>query len=247
MSDIFNPFTVTLAAGEFQEIRRAFKDFSILSATNIAGISVSFDGGKNYANLPEGIGFANINVASVFILNTSGAPNTITVAASTRTLVNSRTVPTGGTVVSTVANGADVAEGAVGDAAAATAPGNASVIAILKRLVLDAAASLSWYTVTPGGAVTAVSISAVAGRCRTICVDNESGATAWLRLYDQAAAPGVGDTPFATIRLAAASQTTFDVRRRLTNGLGVRITAAAPDNDATNVAAGVHATILYDT
>lgn len=246
MSSIYDPITITLAAGEAQRIPRQFKDFAIQTATIPDQISVSFDDGKNFAHLPAGVSFAGLNVDNVWIKNTDGAlSNTIVVVASTVGMIDQRTIVAGGVQATTVINGGNIVEGNTGDAAAAMVPGAATIVALLKRLILDDAASAAYYVVSPGAAVIAAAASAVPTRLHVITLDNQSGAAVWLRLYNQVAAPGVGDTPFATCMVANGATLALPFPRRCSLGLGVRVTGAAPDNDATVIAAGVHLSLSY--
>lgn len=246
MSSIYDPIIVVLAAGEAQKIPRAFRDFAIQSATIPDQIAVSFDNAKNFAHLPAGVSFAGLNQPYVWVKNTDAVlPNTITVVASTVGMIDNRTIVAGGVQATTVIDGGDVAQGSRGDAAAALVPVASTVVALLKRLILDDAASATSYAVSPGAAVIEAVVSAVPARLHTLCLDNQSGAAVWLRLYNQVALPGVGDTPFASLMVANGATLALPFPRRCAAGIGVRVTGAAPDNDATVIAAGVHLSISY--
>lgn len=69
---------------------------------------------------------------------------------------------------------------------------------------------------------------------------NIGAAAAFLKVYDKATAPAATDTPKLVIRLAATTgneRIPFPSGLFFENGLGIRITGALADNDATAVGA----------
>lgn len=81
-----------------------------------------------------------------------------------------------------------------------------------------------------------------------VCVANFSASPKFVRLYNSPTAPAAGSTPLFSFVIPAGQSFEFDAAEPIpmTTGIGLRITNAAPDNDATAVAAGdVSITIVY--
>jgi hypothetical protein len=86
----------------------------------------------------------------------------------------------------------------------------------------------------------ATSLKGSAARLYGYALTNTSAALKYVKFYNKATAPTVGtDTPVKTIAIPAGQcvVVTSDVGVAFSTGLGLAITGAAADNDATAVAA----------
>lgn len=243
--------TMTIEAGASRYFQGDIRYLVILDATDATSVEVSFNG-SSYTYLPKGWQLSNFQVDGIWIRNTSGAPNDVTFTYGSADVRNSNVViDSSSTLPMALADGADVTLGAKADAAAASDNGAASVVALLKRMLLrkmpDAAKSV--YTLDSAATVNAQSVKAASGRLYSILAFNPSGAAKYLRVYDLAAAPTVGtDIATRVIAIPAGGHVAIDFAGgdNFANGIAIAITGAAAYNDATAVAAhDVQLTINY--
>lgn len=106
------------------------------------------------------------------------------------------------------------------------------------------------YSVLALATANPANIKATAGRVFSGVLNNASAAAKYVRLYNKATAPTVGtDVPLMVFSIPASSSKEFNfgpTGMTFAAGIAISITGAAPDNDATVVAAGdVRATIAY--
>ncbi len=113
------------------------------------------------------------------------------------------------------------------------------------------AGGLSVYSFLSTAAVQAANIKNAAGQVYALHFFNNTATIAYVRLYNQTASPGTGDTVFYRALIpASTSGTGFVVALppgiAFSTGIGIRVTAAAADNDATVLAANaIVGNVLY--
>lgn len=98
----------------------------------------------------------------------------------------------------------------------------------------------SAYKVLTAATTNAASVKASTGRLYGYSLANTAAAARFVRFYDLAAAPTVGTSvPLYTVAIPAGAtvQLFSELGVNLVNGLGIAITAAAADLDATVTAA----------
>ena len=81
-----------------------------------------------------------------------------------------------------------------------------------------------------------------------VVMANVSASDVYVKYYDKATAPDETDTPIFTIVVPANSNQAFDFPSRVTTqqGLGVRLTGGAADNDTTALSSGdIFAQTIY--
>lgn len=97
-----------------------------------------------------------------------------------------------------------------------------------------------WKLISAAG-TNATSVKSSAGAIYGLVISNTVVASRWLKLYDKSTAPTVGtDAPVQTIEVKGGSQIVIQhpVGAGFATGIGLAITGAAADNDATAVGAG---------
>jgi len=97
------------------------------------------------------------------------------------------------------------------------------------------------YRVVAAATTNAANIKASAGNVYGLNLVNVAAAARWVRLFNKATAPVPGtDTPTDTYQLAAGADLTvsWSLGLPFSLGIGIDITGAAPDNDATATAVG---------
>lgn len=242
-----------------QRVTGFIRYLTIISATNKDKVAISF-GGASFFQLPPGIAISGFESADVWIRNLDAVANTVLVASGGAELRDNRliidttnpvTVSVTGNVASTIADGADVTQGAKADAAATTDAGTFSLVALIKRLLGKFGALVkSTYTVDALATTNSANVKATAGRVYSVTMMNPSAAAKFVRLYDKATAPTVGtDVAYRVFALTAAGSLTvsFPQGDSYANGIGIAITGAAAYNDATAVAAhDVQVTLSYE-
>ncbi len=140
--------TLTLQAGKSELVPGDLRFFTIKSATAANSISVSFTGSR-FSDYPLGFLMKGFVAPSIWIKNTSGAPNTIVFIKGWANLEDNRillsalsavpvslgasAVAVGAFVAGALATGAIVDLGAKADAVAGTDTGTFSLIALFKR------------------------------------------------------------------------------------------------------------------
>lgn len=123
----------TLAAGASYPIRQNMRFLTILTATDTSAISISFDNSSFFA-LPFGFTLSEFEATEVYVKNTSGSANTIVMAVGLANLRDNRFASGVVSVPITIADGADVTEGAKADAIATDTASPWSVISLLKGI-----------------------------------------------------------------------------------------------------------------
>lgn len=112
---------------------------AILDASNTSAVEISFNG-ASFSKIVPGIKPFNFQASSIRIRNTDAGTNTITIAYGNCDFEDNRTLPSTGVQPVSIADGADVAEGATSDVPAT--PANAaspwSVVSLLKGI-------LAWF------------------------------------------------------------------------------------------------------
>ncbi len=129
------PLVLTAAGtnGATAQITQDMHFLTILSATNVNAVQISFDG-ATFNSFPNGFTLTDFDAADVYIRNTSSSTNTVVMAIGLATLRDNRFASAVGAAI-TIADGADVAEGATTDAAATNSTSAWSVIALLKGIL----------------------------------------------------------------------------------------------------------------
>lgn len=142
MSNPYDVVVFVLAAGETREIPIPIAFITMVNATNRDAVAISFDG-STFPQLIPGLGPAEFPRQRVWVRNTDTVENTITLVTGefrvydTRLIFdgnNPATVAVSGNVATTVANGANVAQGSTTDAVATGDTATSTVVALLKRL-----------------------------------------------------------------------------------------------------------------
>lgn len=98
-------------------------------------------------------------------------------------------------------------------------------------------------------AVRASVVKASAGKIFSMNLFNSGAGAVYFRLYNKATTPGTGDTPVfrGTIPATGERTVTFADGLYFSTGIGIRITGAVADNDATALNANeVMANIVYE-
>lgn len=92
-----------------------------------------------------------------------------------------------------------------------------------------------------GATDNATIVKASAGKLYRITGQNKRASSIFIKLYNKATAPTSGDTPVITEEVLASSRFVLDwsnLGRYFSTGIGMRVTAAAADADATLLTAG---------
>lgn len=87
----FETITLTLKAGEIRPVYGTIRYLSLVSATNQLAVQVSFTG-ASFFFLPIGIQISEFDAPQVWVKNTSGVDNVVTLAKGTATLRDNRVV-----------------------------------------------------------------------------------------------------------------------------------------------------------
>jgi hypothetical protein len=103
----------------------------------------------------------------------------------------------------------------------------------------------STYSFLSTAAVQAAAIKASPGRVRGLTFFNTNAAARYVRLYNQTASPGTGDTANIVARFTIPGNTAGagfvapipEGGLQFSTGIGLRVTAAVADNDNTALAA----------
>lgn len=229
-----NEIQVTVAAGKF------------------VGVNLSEASGLRYLKVRSGTSGTPVN---------QGADRTISIVLTNNAEASAGGGGGGG--AATIADGADVAQGAKADAAVTDATATATLLAFIKGLVkilfdvwdstihglrfiarLDTTGGWTPFKVISAATTNATVVKASAGQLGGLQVFNNSGTIGYLKLYNKASAPTVGtDTPVKTLLIPAnTSGAGFIVPRsqigtQFSNGIALAITGGIADNDNTAVAA----------
>lgn len=143
-----------------------------------------------------------------------------------------------------------VATGTTADAAY-SGTGSGTIVSILKWIGSGIASLLTAYSLIPApstyrllaalATTNGANIKGAAGAVKGIQGYNAKSSAVYLKLYNKATSPTVGtDTPVKTLYLPPTAAFAFDFGTGLSfaTGIGVGLTGAAADNDATALTAG---------
>lgn len=83
--------TISLAIGEIKDVPGNIRFLTMVSATDLAGVSVSFNG-STFSAFPPGFNLRDFEAEIFWLKNTSAAPNVVTVAIGQADLRDSRVV-----------------------------------------------------------------------------------------------------------------------------------------------------------
>jgi len=124
--------------------------------------------------------------------------------------------------------------------AASTAP--LATDPALNATISPNVASLSQYSVLAAATTNAAAVKATPGKIFSLSLNNYATSARYVRLYNLAVAPTVGtSTPYSTITIPASGSKEIEFGlfgSYFSTGIGIAITAAATDLDATVCAAG---------
>lgn len=116
------------------------------------------------------------------------------------------------------------------------------------RELNESSSSSSTYRLTTTASTNSNNIKSTPGTVTGILINNTSGSTIYVKLYDKATAPTVGtDTPILVIPVAATTASNFPLNSSInfSLGIGIAVTGGAADTDTTNVSANSYVTVLY--
>lgn len=114
----------------------------------------------------------------------------------------------------------------------------------LREMNSNLTTSGSTYRHTTTADANEISVSADPGTLEGILINNTSGSTIYVKLYEDVA-PTSGDTPFIVFTVAATSNLQITLPSIGYTVLGMRVTGGVADADATAVSAGSYITIIY--
>lgn len=213
----------------------------ILCTGTFSGVNVTFEGSLEASGDSNWFGVQAVRTNANTIETTTGALSAqpvygweLSVNALRRVRVRC-TARTSGTQSWRFVQGTYATEPIPAAQVSATQPVSGTVTANQGTLVAPTASNINSAATT-----NATSVKATAGSVYQITASN-TGAAAFVKLYNKASAPVVGtDVPVLTIPIPAAGLQNIEfgtTGHRFTTGIALAITNLAPDSDTTAVAA----------
>lgn len=215
--------TFKVGAGQQAEVNGSYSFISLLTATDVTNVAISFNGSSFDLFVP-GITLKNVVLPLIdkfFIKNTGGVDNTITLGVGQADIQDNRlridassALPVSGTVTANVAN-----------------------FPAQQHVLVDI--SLSLNSLVSAGTTNETLVKNAAGSVKSILAQNTTGAAKFVRFYNMNTVPTPGtDVPIFVLAIPANSSKEIFAELAFSAGIAFSITGAAAANDATAVAAG---------
>lgn len=123
------------------------------------------------------------------------------------------------------------------------------VTVITAHGVTSTPASGTNYALTTAASTNAATVKSSSGNLYEVSVFNSTAATIYVRFYNKSSSPTVGtDIPIVVIPVTTNALVVSEfgnLGKRFSNGIAISVTAAAPNTDATVVAAGALISATY--